>query len=97
MTRVVKSSTRNGATPAPVLLSGTQQVSKFNSAVPDEVQISLALYRVEGKNVDFVMSMNVPTTSADGGAVTAAGRSEAQKMFDVAASSLNIVDFGLFA
>ena len=70
---------------------------KFNSKEADEVHISLALYRIESKNVDLALSMNVPIKSSDGGAVSATGLSEAQTMFDTAASSMTIVDFGLFA
>ena len=94
---VVETTTQQGNTPPPVLLQGTQTVPKFNSAEPDEVQILLALYRVENKNVDFVMSMNVPTKSTDGGVVNSAAFIEAQRVFEAAASSLKIVDFGLFA
>lgn len=94
---MLETAEQQGDTPAPVLLSGTQNVPKFNQTQPDEVQIFLALYRVASKNVDLVMTMNVPTRSSDGGAVTAAGLEEARKIFDVAAPSLKIVDFGLFA
>jgi len=86
-----------GDTPAPVILRGTQSVSKFNAAEPDEVQILLALYRVESKNVDFVMTMNVPTKTLDGDAVTPAGLTEATQVFETAAPSLKIIDYGLFA
>ena len=94
---VSPSSTRNGETPAPVLLYGTQNVPKFNATVPDEVQIFLALYRIPNKNVDLVMSMNVPTKSADGGAVSADELAASKTVFQTAASSLTIVNFGLFA
>lgn len=97
VSEVVQTTQSQGQTPAPVLLAGTQTVPKFNQTQPDEVQIRLALYRVESKNVDFVMSMNIPTKSADGGAVSPAGLAQAQKVFEIAAPSLNIVDFGLFA
>ena len=94
---VSSSSARNGETPAPVLLYGTQNVHKFNATVPDEVQIFLALYRIPNKNVDLVMSMNVPTKSTDGGAVSADELAASRNVFQTAASSLTIVDFGLFA
>lgn len=97
VSQVSQTTVRQGQTPAPILLSGTQTVPKFNSVDPDEVQIFLALYRVESKNVDLVMTMNVPTKSTDGGAVSAAGLAKARKVFDAAAPSLKIVDFGLFA
>jgi len=88
---------RGDDTPSVILLSGTQTVPKFNRPTPDEVRILMALYRVESKNIDLVMSMNIPVTSADGGAADADKLASATKDFDVAAKSLHIVDFGLFA
>ncbi|KAI8998831.1 Mog1p/PsbP-like protein [Trametes punicea] len=87
----------NGTTPNPVVLYGTQLVQKFNSPTTDEVRILLALYRVPDKNVDLVMTMNVPMTSADGGAVSEDDWGTARDVFNVAARSLRIVDYGLFA
>ncbi|KAI0747915.1 Mog1p/PsbP-like protein [Daedaleopsis nitida] len=87
----------DGTTPDPVVLYGTQTVKKFNSRSADEVRILLALYRVPDKNVDLVMTMNVPMTSAKGGAVSEADWTAARATFDVAAKSLRIVDYGLFA
>ncbi|EJF65655.1 Mog1p/PsbP-like protein [Dichomitus squalens LYAD-421 SS1] len=87
----------NGATPDPVVLYGTQTVHKFNSTSADEVRILLALYRVKHKAVDLVMTMNVPMTSTDGGSVSEDSWAEAKAVFDIAAKSLRIVDYGLFA
>ncbi|KAI0637189.1 Mog1p/PsbP-like protein [Trametes polyzona] len=87
----------NGTTPNPVVLYGTQTVQKFNSAAADEVRILLALYRVPDKNVDLVLSMNVPMTSTDGGAVSEDDWGTARDVFNAAARSLRIVDYGLFA
>ena len=87
----------NGATPNPMILSGTQTVQKFNSQSADEVRILLALYRVADKNIDLVMTMNVPMTSTDGGAVSENDWDAAKSVFEVAAKSLRIVDYGLFA
>lgn len=71
---------------------------KFNHTTPDDVRILLALYRVESKNVDLVMSMNVPVKAAGDGAMPDPASSErVQKDFEAAAASLTIVDFGLFA
>ncbi|KAI0831085.1 Mog1p/PsbP-like protein [Trametes gibbosa] len=86
-----------GTTPNPVVLYGTQAVQKFNSTTADEVRILLALYRVPEKNVDLVMTMNVPMTSADGGAVGEDAWHAARDIFQAAARSLRIVDYGLFA
>ena len=93
---VETSTEARGQTPSPILLHGTQSVPKFNSTTADEVTIFLALYRVESKKVDLVMTMNVPTKTSDGGAVNADGLAAAKHDFGMAAASLNIVDFGLF-
>lgn len=91
------SSNHKGETPAPILLIGTQLIPKFNATVSDEVQIFLALYRIPSKNVDLVMSMNVPTKAEGGGVVSSDELTASKRIFETAASSLNIVDFGLFA
>lgn len=57
----------------------------------------MALYRVETKGVDLVLTMNVPITSSDDGAVGEEGFTTARADFDSAVRSLRIVDFGLFA
>ena len=58
--------------------------------MPDDIRIYLAVYRVETKNVDIVLSMNVP--------VSAQAEEEAYKaIFETAVRTLHIVDFGLFA
>ena len=80
-----------------VRLNGTQHVPKFNATTPDEVQIFLALYRIPSKNVDLVLTMNVPTKAAGGGAVNKQEQAEAKAVFDEAAKSLKIINFGLFA
>ena len=85
-----------GDTPPPIILHGTQYVPKFNSTTPDKVHIILALYRVQGKNVDLVLSMNVPIKTSDGGAISEDGLDEVKRDFELAATSLKIVDFGLF-
>ena len=84
-------------TPPPILLYGTQSVRKFNSTVLDQVRILLAIYRVPQKNVDLVMSMNAPMQSASGDALTEDQWDQAKEAFGVAARSLRIVDYGLFA
>ncbi|PIL23805.1 hypothetical protein GSI_13556 [Ganoderma sinense ZZ0214-1] len=86
----------DGATPNPVVLHGTQSVQKFNSKTTDDVRILLALFRVKEKDIDLVMTMNVPMTSADGGAVNESDWMVAKGVFDTAAKSLHIVNYGLF-
>lgn len=88
---------RQGETPAPVMLHGTQSVPKFNRTTSDDVEILLALYRIETKKVDLVLTMNIPVKTSEPGAVSAEGFLAAKRDFDVAALSLNIVDYGLFA
>ncbi|KAL4251637.1 MOG1 family protein [Abortiporus biennis] len=88
---------RGDETPSAVVLAGKQNVSKFNTQTPDEIQIFLALYRIEQKNVDLVMTMNVPVRASDGGEVPREQAIAAEKTFETAAKSLKILDFGLFA
>ncbi|TFY58159.1 hypothetical protein EVJ58_g6587 [Rhodofomes roseus] len=84
-------------TPLPIVLSGTQLVRKFNHAQPDELRILLAVYRLQDKNVDLVVSMNIPMKTSDGAIVTEGQFAAAQETFSIAARSLRIVDYGLFA
>ncbi|OCH95625.1 Mog1p/PsbP-like protein [Obba rivulosa] len=84
-------------TPKPVVLSGIQSVRKFNKATLDEVHILLAVYRLDDHNIDLVMSMNIPTKTEDGNAVSETEQSASKDAFNTAAQSLRIVDFGLFA
>ena len=57
----------------------------------------MALYRVEEKPIDLVVTFNVPLTSADGGAVDARELQTTEQQFNTFIRSLKIVDFGLFA
>ena len=81
--------------PSPIVLQGTQLVRKFNSAVLDTIHILLAVFRIESKNVDLVLSMNIPLETAEG-KVDDAKYQQALVDFDTAVKSLRIVDFGLF-
>lgn len=87
---------RGDQMPSVIVLDGTQTVKKFNASVPDQVRIFMALYRIEDKDVDLVLVMNVPIISQDGGAISGQDISIAQKEFETAALSLRIIDFGLF-
>jgi len=82
-------------TPSPIVLVGNQSVRKFNSTVPDEIRILLAVFRVESKRVDLVLSMNVPLWTM-GDKTDDAERQRAQEDFETAVTSLRILDFGLF-
>ncbi|THU99357.1 Mog1p/PsbP-like protein, partial [Dendrothele bispora CBS 962.96] len=88
---------RGDLTPSAVLLSGFQTVTKFNRTAQDQVRILMALYRVEDRGIDLVVTFNVPVTSQDGGAVDSNGFETARQQFDTFVRSLRIVDFGLFA
>ena len=85
------------ATPSLTILTGTQHVRKFNRKHSDEVRIAMCIYRVQEKNIDLVVTTNVPMISDDGGAVGEQGWADAKVDFDAMIKSLKIVDFGLFA
>jgi hypothetical protein len=79
------------------ILRGEQLVPKFNMVEPDLVHIFMALLRVEAKNIDIVVTFNVPVKSAGGGAVGEEALKLAEKDFDSFVHSLRIIDFGLFS
>jgi hypothetical protein len=72
-------------------------VRKFNSKTPDRVCILVALYRVEAKGVDLVLTANIPTSVAEDSQPEDTVLQTSQPKFDVAAESLKILDFSLFA
>lgn len=72
-------------------------IPKFNKTEADRVSVLLALYRIEDKKIDLVVSANIPTVAEDGGAVDEAGYESVKADFDTLVRSLCIVDFGLFA
>lgn len=77
------------ATPAPALVRGTQRVRKFGKASEeDSVHIWAAVWRIEAKNVDLVLSVNDPATT---------GLDQVDAWFRHAAQTLRIEDYGLFA
>ena len=84
-------------TPPAVVLKGYQVVRKFNSTVPDKVRIMMAVFRVESKAIDVVVTFNIPIVSADGGAVGIEGVERSETDFDIFVRSFCISDFGLFA
>lgn len=88
---------RKDETPTATTLVGVQQIAKFNRSDEDTVEILLVLYRVQSKNIDLVLTFNVPGAAQDGEAVGEAGRNSALRDFTTAVKSLKIVDFGLFA
>ncbi|KIJ44150.1 hypothetical protein M422DRAFT_30655 [Sphaerobolus stellatus SS14] len=85
------------AMPLPIILSGEQEVRKFNHTIPDRVWIFLAVYRVKVKNTDVVLTANIPYSVEGFVKLDEVGLNTAKQLFDSAAKSLKIVDFGLFA
>lgn len=83
-------------TPYPVVLHGVQLVPKFNRKVPDEVKISMALFRVESKSIDLVVTLNIPEVSPVGDSDGDIDRQRADEDFNTFVASLRIVDIDLF-
>ncbi|SCV66964.1 BQ2448_5610 [Microbotryum intermedium] len=86
----------------PITLKGTQTISKFNkpTSQADEVVIFLALWRIEDKRSDLVLTVNWPKVVYDdeGKAKDQKdGVGKAQKVFEDAVRDLKVVDWGLFA
>ncbi|WFD32919.1 hypothetical protein MSPP1_003972 [Malassezia sp. CBS 17886] len=78
-----------GATPAPALLYGTQRIRKFGKATEEStVNIFVAVWRLESKKIDLVLSVNDPRAGAPDATAD---------WFRSAAQSLQIRDWGLFA
>lgn len=88
---------RGDRTPPPILLKGEQFVQKFNKTTLDRVEILMAVFRVEEKGIDLVVTFNVPLDAADGGAVGVSDLVKIESDFEAFVKSLCIVDFGLFA
>ncbi|KAN0059823.1 hypothetical protein ACQY0O_008397 [Thecaphora frezii] len=89
---------RNGEpTPEPSLLVGTQVIKKFGKASePDDlVRIRLALWRLESKKIDLVMSFNEPLGKV--GEASQVTSEEIDSAFEQAAKNLRIRDWSLFA
>lgn len=78
------------------ILHGRQGVRKFNRTSVDDVRISLALYRLEQKGVDLVLSRNLPMRVEDAAVRTEEQYDAAKETFRSIATSLRIVDFDLF-
>lgn len=87
---------RGDVTPSPVVLHGMQTVRKFNRGEPDTVKILMALYRVEQKRADLVVTFNIPTKSEGTGVVAEAQVQKLTEDFEEFVRSLVIEDFGLF-
>ena len=85
-------------TPHPIILHGEQTVQKFNSTIPDQVCLFVALFRIEAKGVDLVLTINMPISMAEDTQPGDDGvLQDSKQKFDAAARSLKILDFDLFA
>ncbi|KAG8900322.1 hypothetical protein FRB99_006110 [Tulasnella sp. 403] len=81
---------------------GTQTVPKFNKGAQhaDRVKILLTVWRVDTKNMDVVLSVNVPVITGTDNNLTGvgdAGYNWAKATWECAQSTFTIVDFALFA
>ncbi|KAF8162994.1 hypothetical protein B0H34DRAFT_672100 [Crassisporium funariophilum] len=89
--------TRRDDTSPAIVLKGIQHIPKFNKTTADIVHVFMALFRVESKSVDMVLTFNVPVVAGDGGAVGNEGLAKSERDFMTFVRSLHIVDYGLFA
>ena len=85
---------RGDKTPSAIALRGVQHVSKFNRTTPDEVHILMAIFRVDHKNVDLVVTFNVPVPNDDN--LVREGLAAVRTEFEAFVGSLRIIDFDLF-
>ncbi|KAG9318419.1 hypothetical protein JVU11DRAFT_510 [Chiua virens] len=65
---VVIPNDRGDQTPSPIIFRGSQQIRKFNTIIPDDVEILMALFRVNsgGKSADLVVTASIPRGSEGG-------------------------------
>ncbi|KAJ2930054.1 hypothetical protein H1R20_g7020, partial [Candolleomyces eurysporus] len=87
----------NDKTPSAIVLKGEQLVPKFNKRTPDRVKILMAVFRVQDKNIDVVVTFNIPVEAVDGGALAAEDAAKVESDFGALVKSFRIVDFSLFA
>jgi hypothetical protein len=85
-------STVPGEYPAPSLVHGLQRIAKYNlsETEADDVDVYLALWRIPHRNSDLVLSVNAPRGKTR-------DAQEGERVWREAATSLKIVNMGLFA
>jgi len=86
--------------PPPATLVGSQTISKFNTsaAQADVVEIWLSVWRLQSRNVDLVMTFNLPIRKVvDQNPAHQQNDESARQAWEVATQSLKIVDWDLFA
>ncbi|KAF8319274.1 Mog1p/PsbP-like protein [Clavulina sp. PMI_390] len=95
----ISDTTRELPQPTPYILQGSQLVRKYNRPTPDQVQILLALFRVDGHNSDIVLTLNAPVQSSNAEVKTISSGDwiTIAHAFHQAVKTFTIVDFGLFA
>ncbi|KAF8559514.1 Mog1p/PsbP-like protein [Imleria badia] len=83
-------------TPSPIILHGSQRIHKFNAIAADDVDIVIALFRVNsgGKSADLVVSANIPRSSD--GSVGKERAAAIASEFNSLISSLRIINYDLF-
>jgi len=82
--------------PSIIVLRGRQGVKKFNRTSVDDLRIFVALYRLEERGVDIVLSLNFPMNIGDGVFRTEEQYNTAKETFLSIATSFHIDDFSLF-
>ena len=82
--------------PSIIVLRGRQGVKKFNKTSVDDLRIFVALYRLEERGVDIVLSLNFPMNISDGVFRTEEQYNTAKEMFLFIVTSFHIDDFSLF-
>lgn len=85
----------------PTILEGIQIVSKFNlpASQADQVKVYMALWRIQSKLADLVLTINVPLGKV-GEEISQENRileKQVGEIFRIAVESLEIKDLGLFA
>jgi len=87
----------NSSSELSAILFGYQRVRKYNQPAPDDIRVLMALYRLEQKPIDVVVTFNIPVKSSDGGAVSDEGLITIRNHFSEFTGSLQIVNYELFA
>ena len=87
---------RGDEIPSITILRGRQGVKKFNRTSVDDVRIFVALYRLEKRKVDLVLSLNFPMSTGDGVVRNEEQYNTAKDTFLSIAASFHVVDFSLF-
>jgi hypothetical protein len=80
----------------PILANGMQKVRKFNAVEEDIVFILMAIFRLESRGVDLVLTENVPL-SRDSSSLNEERIETTRKTFCEIAQSLSILNYDLFA